>query len=129
MKQYKIFISHSWKYDESYQKVSEWIDNRLIWVNMSIPSDKPKDAASKLALKQKIENNIMKSSGIIVLSGMYVSHSEWIRIEIEIARKYNKPIIGIIPRGNERIPSIVLDNAEMVKWNSQSLIDAIKRNF
>jgi len=129
MKQYKIFISHSWKYDESYQKVSEWIDNRLIWVNMSIPSDKPKDAASKLALKQKIENNIMKSSGIIVLSGMYVSHSEWIRIEIEIARKYNKPIIGIIPRGNERIPSIVLDNAKMVKWNSQSLIDAIKRNF
>ena len=96
---------------------------------MSIPSDKPKDAASKLALKQKIENNIMKSSGIIVLSGMYVSHSEWIRIEIEIARKYNKPIIGIIPRGNERIPSIVLDNAKMVKWNSQSLIDAIKRNF
>lgn len=129
MKQYKIFISHSWKYDESYQKVSEWMDNRLIWVNMSIPSDKPKDAASKLALKQKIENNIMKSSGIIVLSGMYVSHSEWIRIEIEIARKYNKPIIGIIPRGNERIPSIVLDNAKMVKWNSQSLIDAIKRNF
>lgn len=129
MKQYKIFISHSWKYDESYQKVSEWIDNRLIWANMSIPSDKPKDAASKLALKQKIENNIMKSSGIIVLSGMYVSHSEWIRIEIEIARKYNKPIIGIIPRGNERIPSIVLDNAKMVKWNSQSLIDAIKRNF
>ena len=129
MKQYKIFISHSWKYDESYQKVSEWIDNRLIWVNMSIPSDKPKDAASKLALKQKIKNNIMKSSGIIVLSGMYVSHSEWIRIEIEIARKYNKPIIGIIPRGNERIPSIVLDNAKMVKWNSQSLIDAIKRNF
>lgn len=129
MKQYKIFISHSWKYDESYQKVSEWIDNRLIWGNMSIPSDKPKDAASKLALKQKIENNIMKSSGIIVLSGMYVSHSEWIRIEIEIARKYNKPIIGIIPRGNERIPSIVLDNAKMVKWNSQSLIDAIKRNF
>lgn len=129
MKQYKIFISHSWKYDESYQKVSEWIDNRLIWVNMSIPSDKPKDAASKLALKQKIKNNIMKSSGIIVLSGMYVSHSEWIRIEIEIARKYNKPIIGIIPRGNERIPSIVLDNAKMIKWNSQSLIDAIKRNF
>ena len=129
MSDYNIFISHSWKYDESYQKVSEWIDNRLIWVNMSIPSDKPKDAASKLALKQKIENNIMKSSGIIVLSGMYVSHSEWITIEIEIARKYNKPIIGIIPRGNERIPSIVLDNAKMVKWNSQSLIDAIKRNF
>lgn len=129
MKQYKIFISHSWKYDESYQKVSEWIDDRLLWVNMSIPSDKPKDAASKLALKKKIENNIMKSSGIIVLSGMYVSHSEWIKIEIDIARKYNKPIIGIIPRGNERIPSIVFDNAEMVKWNSQSVIDAIKRNF
>lgn len=129
MKQYKIFISHSWKYDDNYQKVREWIDDNLYWVNMSVPKDKPKDANSKLALKRAIENNIVKSSGVIVVSGMYAQYSEWIDTEIEIALKYGKPIIGIVPRGRERIPSVVSNNAEMIRWNSYSLIEAIKRKF
>ena len=43
--------------------------------------------------------------------------------------KYNKPIIGIKPRGNVNTPMFISNNAYMVNWNSQSLFDAIRRYF
>lgn len=58
---------------------------------------------------------------------MYVSYSEWIDYEIDTAVAYGKPIIGIKPWGQERIPTKVSNNADiMVGWNSDSLIRAIR---
>ena len=66
---------------------------------------------------------------MIILSGMYAIYSEWINTEMDIALKYNKPIIGIKPRGNVNTPMFISNNAYMVNWNSQSLFDAIRRYF
>lgn len=58
---------------------------------------------------------------------MYVSYSYWIQTEIEIAKAYNKPIIGIIPWGNEKTPKAVSDAAKVVVgWNTDSIVNAIK---
>lgn len=58
---------------------------------------------------------------------MYAAHSDWINFEIETAINFGKTIIGVRPRGQERIPTIITQNAEiMINWNSKSLIDAIK---
>ncbi|MCC7553962.1 MAG: TIR domain-containing protein [Methanobacteriaceae archaeon] len=125
-----IFISHSWKYEEQYTTVKGWInDSNLDWTNMSVESDNPKDTKTDGELKQLIDNNIRNSTGVIILAGMYTNSSKWIDKEIDIALKYNKPIIGIRPRGNERIPTKISDNTEMINWNSSSLINTIKEHF
>ena len=60
---------------------------------------------------------------------MYVLYSEWIDYEIDTAVAYNKPIIGVEPWGQERIPVKVQTYAKkMVGWNSSSIIDAV-RNY
>lgn len=41
---------------------------------------------------------------MLVIAGMYVNYKYWIQKEMEIAGTYNKPLIGIIPWGQERIP-------------------------
>ena len=57
---------------------------------------------------------------------MYASYSDWIDFEISTAISQNKYIIGVKPWGQERIPSVVNDNADiMVGWNKKSVIDAI----
>lgn len=60
---------------------------------------------------------------------MYVSYSEWIDYEIDTAIKLEKPIIGVKPRGQERIPAKVSNSADvMVGWNSSSVVEAV-RNY
>ena len=58
---------------------------------------------------------------------MYVRYSDWIEYEIEEAIRMNKYIIGVKPWGQEKIPSIISENADkMVGWNQNSIINAIK---
>jgi predicted esterase YcpF (UPF0227 family) len=128
---YNIFISHSWKYGTDYYTVEDWIDNSdLDWKNMSVPAHDAKNANSNEELEQMIDNNIKNSTGIIIIAGMYTNYSEWIDKEIDIALAYNKPMIGIKPRGNPHIPLKISKNVnKVVNWNSSSLIDAIEEYF
>jgi hypothetical protein len=58
---------------------------------------------------------------------MYVAYSEWIDYEIDTALDLGKPIIGVRPWGQERTPSKVTDNADVVVgWNSSSVIQAVR---
>lgn len=129
MKNYKIFISHSWNYNSDYYTIENWLDENLSWKNMSVPKHDALESSTDQELKEKIENRIKLSSGILIISGMYVNHSGWINTEIELAIKYGKAIIGIKPRGNERTPTVISENAIIVNWNSNSIINAIEENF
>ena len=60
---------------------------------------------------------------------MYVARKEWIQKEIEMAKKYEKPIIAILPRGNENVPTVVQETAtEVVGWNTDSIVEAIRKH-
>lgn len=129
LKNYHILISHSWDYDDDYQTIMNWLNDAkyFTWSNYSVPLSNPIDANSKKELKEKIRKKISACSCVIILSGMYVAYSEWINYEIDTALELNKPIIGIKPRGQERIPTKVSDNADvMVGWSSSSVVQAVR---
>ena len=135
MNTYNIFISHAWKYTEHYNKVVQWLDEAknegtLNWKNYSVPEHDPlidpNSSAGKNTLKNELKDQITPASVVLVLAGMYVSYSDWIDFEIDTAVNSNKYIIGIEPWGQERIPSKVSNNANvMVGWNKNSVINAI----
>lgn len=129
LKNYHILISHSWDYNEPYETVCGWLDDakNFTWSNYSVPITNPLDAHSKKELKEKLKNRISNCSCIIVLSGMYVAYSEWIDYEIDTAKELGKPIIGVKPWGQERIPSKVQsDSTVLVGWNSSSVVNAVR---
>lgn len=131
LRDYHILISHSWDYNTDYETIKEWLDDasNFMWTNYSVPITKPLDVNGKRELKEKLRNRISLCSCVIILSGMYVSYSEWIDYEIDTAISLGKPIIGVKPRGHERIPSKVSNNADvMVGWNSSSVVQAV-RNY
>ena len=129
-KKYPLFISHCWDYNEEYYKVENWIDESDIsWKNMSIPVHDPKDTSSDKDLEQKIDNLIRNSSLFIIIAGMYVSQENrtWINKEIDIAQKYNKPILAIKPWGHQRTPVRLQEVADkLVNWQNSSVINGIK---
>jgi len=66
---------------------------------------------------------------VVILSGIYVTHSDWILLEIEIAKSYQKPIIGVAPWGQRKFPKVVKDEAiQVVGWNTPTIINAIRKH-
>lgn len=135
MSTYNIFISHAWKYSEHYNKIVQWLneaqsEGKLTWKNYSVPSHDPlidpNTTVGKNTLKQELKEQISPASKVIILAGMYVSYSDWIDFEIETAVEYKKYIIGVQPWGQQRIPTEVSSNANvMVSWNKNSVLNAI----
>ena len=133
MKEYNIFISHSWQYADAYEKVVALLDSdeKFKYKNYSVPKDDPVHTnGTDSELYEAIKSKIKPTSVVLILAGVYSSYSKWINKEIKISKKdftYPKKIIAIEPWGSEKTSQIVKDNADkIVKWQSKSIIDAIK---
>lgn len=130
-----IFISHSWAYDEHYEKLAEWVFETswnvdgvpLQFVDYSVPKSDPIHYASNdRELKQAIDNRIANTHVVVIPSGMYATHSKWIQKEIDGAQDFRRPILAVNPYGQERKAGVVLDAAqEGVGWNKKSVINGI----
>ncbi len=129
-KSFRIFISHAWTHNDSYYNLVDMLKNAryFSWINYSVPEHEPLDTRTNRELFEALTNQIKPTNIIIILAGMYVNFRRWIQSEIDIANSFNKPMIGIVPRGGQRTP-IAVDSAvkTMVRWNTQSIVDAIRR--
>jgi len=134
MATYNLFISHSWNYSDAYEKLIKLLDEKSYfdYKNHSVPSTKPIVTATGTdkELYAAIKNKIQGTNVVIILAGVYASYSNWIDNEIYIAKNefyLPKPILAIEPWGSEKTSKKVKDNADLiVKWNTNSIVDAIK---
>lgn len=131
---YNLFISHSWNYSDAYEKLIQLLDNanRFDYRNYSVPKNDPiHNAPNQYLLKEAIKKQMSSSNCVLILAGVYSSYSKWINIEIDLAKKgfvNPKKIIAIEPWGAEKTSAVVKAAAdEVVKWNTQSIVDAIRR--
>ncbi|WGL99935.1 TIR domain-containing protein (plasmid) [Arsenophonus sp. aPb] len=137
MKTYQIhvFISHSWKYSNHYEKLADWIFNKswrsgetlLDFRDFSVPkNDSIHNASTDKALQDAIFNQIVRSHVIVIPAGLYTNYSKWIQKEIDGAKGYKKPILAVNPWGQQYSSDIVISNAnKCVGWNSESVVSGI----
>jgi len=129
-KQHHLFISHSWAYGQSYNSLIELLRNKpyFYFSDYSVPKNDPVHTnGTDKELKEAIERKIKPCGVVIILAGVYSTHSKWINNEIAIAQKNSKPILAIEPWGSERTSRVVKDHADrIVKWNTESIVSAIR---
>lgn len=128
---YRIFISHSWSYSTDYGKVESFLRQEgILFYNHSVPKNDPIHTnGTDKQLSDAIEAKVKGCSCVIILAGVYSTYSKWINREIEMAQKYNKPIIGVQLWGAESISSVVRKAATViVGWNAKSIANAV-RNY
>ncbi|MBU1229571.1 MAG: TIR domain-containing protein [Proteobacteria bacterium] len=127
---YNLFISHSWAYTDMYDRMVSMLNGRgyFPFRNYSVPKNDPiHNAPNQQALRDAIARQMAPASCIIILAGVYATHSKWINIEIGLAKAFPKPILAIEPWGSERTSAIVKQNADLiVKWNTESVVAAIR---
>jgi hypothetical protein len=128
-KDYKIFISHSWSYTEDLEALQKLLNNRGYFNVEFLEATKKTPINSENApyVKTVLKNKILKSDVVLALAAIYASHSDWMIWELETAKANKIPIIGVIPRGQERISTEVSSRSIIdVKWNTESIIEAIR---
>lgn len=128
--QYNLFISHSWTYSDTYERLVNLLNSvsGFTYRNYSVPKNDPiHNALYDYQLKAAIRNQLQHASCVLVLAGVYSSYSKWIRIELELATEMGKKIIAIEPWGSERTSATVKSCAdEIVKWQASSVVKAIR---
>lgn len=136
LKTYDLFISHAWRYGDDYTRLTNMLDNatNFYYRNYSAPKDKPlhnidtTDVRTKDQIKQAIIRKISPVNAVLVISGMYYNYREWMQCEIDVAKRFNKPIIALKPYGASYIPKEVEDKADIaVNWNTESIVKAIRQ--
>lgn len=127
---YRLFISHAWSYSDRYQRAVRFLNeaSNFSWSNYSVPESQAFPRMSSSQLAEEMRGQIRPVQCVIIVSGMYVNHSDWIQFEMDFAKSLGKPILGIKRWGEQRTPQRVVDCAtEMVSWNSASIVSAIRR--
>ena len=132
-KTYNLFISHSWNYSDAYEKLLNLLDKdtSFSYKNYSVPKDDPVHTnGTDKELYEAIKEQMSHASVVLIMAGVYSTYSKWINKEIEIAQtefSNPKPIIAVEPWGSEKTSVKVKDAADkIVRWNSSSIINAIK---
>jgi len=127
-----LFISHVWRNEENseYYRLENLLNQAMnfSWRNYSVPEHDPLGTKYDYELRNALDSQIRPINCFVVVAGMYVNFRKWIQEEIAIAQRYKKPIVGVVPWGQERTPTdlknIVL---ETVGWNTDSVVSAIRK--
>ena len=130
-KTYKIFISHSWSHVNDLKSLRNLLESRG-YFNVEFTEFPPTDSINSMNtyyIRQRISERIAASDIVLGIAGIYASYSHWMKWEHDKAIEKGVPIIGVIPRGQERISAIVNDRAdEIVHWNTESIVSAIRKH-
>ena len=128
-KTYNIFISHSWDHSDDLKSLYKLLDSRnyFFYEPNEATKEEPINSENAKYIKSVLKRRIENSNIVLALAGIYASHSDWMKWEIETAKELDIPIVGIIPRGQERISRVVFDNSIVnVRWNTESIVQAIR---
>lgn len=128
---YKIFVSHSWAHVNDLKSLKNLLEARG-YFNVEFTEFPPTDSINSTNayyVRQRIAERISASNIVIGIAGIYASYSDWMKWELDKAAEKGIPIIGVIPRGQERISSVVSNRAiEIIHWNTESIVSAIRKH-
>lgn len=129
-RRYHLFISHSWTYDDHYNRLVRLLDQDPVFPyrNYSVPRHDPLHTnGTDRELEAAIREQVRLSSCVVICAGVYASYSKWIDKEIRIAsREFGKPIIGVKPWENINMSRVVTDSADrVVSWRKAAIEKAI----
>lgn len=125
-----VFISHSWQHTDDLKNLKSLLENRG-YFNVEfkqVEPQKPINSENSYYIKQVLKNNIKESNVVLGIAGMYASYSEWMEWELSTAISLGIKVVGVIPRGQERVSQVVTKySSENVRWNTESIVDAIRK--
>lgn len=130
MKTINVFISHSWDHVKDLKNLRTLLENRGYFkVDFTEASpDNPINSDKNQYVRMVLSRRIGESDIVLGIAGIYASYSDWMQWELDKAIEKSIPIVGVKPWGNTYISKVVSNRAkEVVNWNTESIVAAIRR--
>ncbi|MDE1242363.1 TIR domain-containing protein [Vibrio aestuarianus] len=128
-KNHRVFISHSWDHSTDLEGLRRLLNERG-YFNVEfkeVSRFEPINSTNASYVKARLKEKILSSDIVIGLAGMYASHSDWMKWELDTAVSNGVPIIGVIPRGQVRSSTTVTNRSRIdVRWNTESIVSAVR---
>jgi hypothetical protein len=125
---YRIFVSHAWRPHDDYTRLFDYLGDAadFYYTNLSTPEAPPTDT-SRTGIEAALARQIGPAEVVIVLGGVYEAHPELIDLQMALAKKHGRPIIGLRPSGSQVVPKAIEHRAnDVVVWSERTIVDAIK---
>ena len=131
---YDLFITHAWRYHDDWTRVGEMFDKFLgdTWRNFSVPwydpALDPNTEVGKRLVHRWLEQQIVPTCGVILLSSVYENKSaqKWVVLEVDLARKYQKRVIGLPTFGaNAMAPQAAALVDVQCPWDAETIVAAL----
>jgi hypothetical protein len=125
----RVFVSHAFEPSDDYHRVFEYLESshNFFYRNCSDPEQRGTGERDKL--KDELRRQIALAEVVIVPSGQYGAHREWIDFQLNCAKGLDKPVIVLEAFGVKEKLHVQLEALadEIVEWNERSIADAIRR--
>lgn len=131
---YDIFATHAWRFHDDWTKFSELMDKipGLMWRNFSLPwhdpAISPNTETGGRFIRSSLESQIIPVHVVVLLAGVYEIRSArvWVDMEVEMAKRHNKPIIGMPAINKNSIPDELMALCDASSnWDAAQLIATI----
>ena len=132
---YDLFITHAWRYHGDWTRLADLLDQFLdqSWRNFSVPWYDPaldlNTEVGKRLVHRWLEQQIIPTCGVILLSSVHENKSarKWVELEVEMARKHEKRIIGLPAFGSAAMsPEAAAFVDAVCTWDPAQLISALR---
>ncbi len=132
---YDIFITHAWRFHDDWVKFSDLMNTipSLAWRNFSLPwhdpAVSPNTEVGGRFIRDFLESQIMPAHVMILLVGVFEIRSarRWVDMEVEMAKKHNKPIIGIPAINKEIMPPEVSEMCDAIcGWDGEQIVTSMR---
>ena len=119
---YDLFLTHAWRYTDEWQGLVALLDAHLPgrWRNWSLPwydtSIERLSTEGHAELERLLHGQISMASAIVLVPETIgtTEGQTWLDIQLAIAGRYAKPIIGVRPRDGQPFPKELAERVDCV---------------
>jgi len=132
---YDIFLTHAWRYHDDWNRFVSLLDGveGFEWRNFSLPwydpAFDPRTPVGERMVLKSLEAQIAPAHCCIVLASVFETRSarQWVDLEIGIARRLGKPLLGAPPHNGTSLPAELEQLIDrVIPWEGAAAVRTIK---
>lgn len=125
----RLFVAHAFEPNNDYSRVFEYLENsrNFYYRNSSVLDVAP--GLDRDALRAELRKQINLAEVVLIPAGLFREQPEWADFQLNCAKGFSKPVVGIKPFGGQDRVAVQLEALadELVEWSDREIIDAIRR--
>ena len=126
----RIYAVHGWSQDEDYMRLFEYLESadKFYYRALSNPEARSPGGDGVAARRTVINEALKDAECVVCCAGTWERFNDWARFTVETARGLDLPVIAVEHFGPKDMDVRLKGHAaEVVGWDSRSIVDAIRR--